>query len=283
MFKSKHQSIVGKCLIALIISQAIFTDVENIQSSARVWNPDGMDPGMILRIDQGSVNGFKKAMYKFLPHYLETDMPWPTEYEFYVGLGDVLWGLLTWHVTWTNIEYSKASFDTKDIRVNFEKEDDSMRENQMTVHFPLFKEWYIVGDQKVDSWWMPADGPVELVIDGFVVDAWVQLEQKRGFLNPIFYDLGIDFGDSYLYHENWWAQLMMWQTVKLAFVIVKNGMFFFGRYVFNDMFAGIIDTVLHNYHYFFYLNDPVDGADQKAMYNVDYRMTRDPYIGNGHI
>jgi hypothetical protein len=47
----------------------------------------------------------KRALQHFLPHYINTDIQLPEEYMFDVGLGDILWGLFTWHMEWTDVKY----------------------------------------------------------------------------------------------------------------------------------------------------------------------------------
>lgn len=71
---------------------------------------------MMLRLDQSSVNGFRDAMAKFLPHYVDDDYELPTELEYKVGLGRMLFGFFNWDVLWTNIKYTDSDFDIKDIK-----------------------------------------------------------------------------------------------------------------------------------------------------------------------
>ena len=42
----------------------------------------GMNPGMQLRLDQTSIDNFKKAMKAFLPHYFNVDLNLPDHYHF---------------------------------------------------------------------------------------------------------------------------------------------------------------------------------------------------------
>ena len=62
----------------------------------------GMNPGMQLRLEQQTINAFKKAMETFLPHYINVDMQLPTTYHYEFGL---FFNLLKWKINWTNIEY----------------------------------------------------------------------------------------------------------------------------------------------------------------------------------
>ena len=72
----------------------------------------------MIRIDQASINGFKNAMSQFFPHFLDTDMDLPKEFSFDVGLGDILWELFTWHVSWSDIEFTDVKLDIPSIRVD---------------------------------------------------------------------------------------------------------------------------------------------------------------------
>ena len=69
---------------------------------------------MQIRLEQQSLDAMKKAMQKFLPHYFNDDINFPTEYEFDFGL---YFNFLTWHFLWTNIEYTNAKLDVKDIKL----------------------------------------------------------------------------------------------------------------------------------------------------------------------
>lgn len=51
----------------------------------------GMNPGMILRLEESTIQGVKKAMQEFLPHYINMDMDLPTEYHYDFAL---LFGIL---------------------------------------------------------------------------------------------------------------------------------------------------------------------------------------------
>jgi len=71
-----------------------------------------MNPGMILRLEENSIHGFKNAMEDFLPHYINTDMNLPTSYNYTFGL---FFDLLYWDMKWTNITYNPIDLDIKDV------------------------------------------------------------------------------------------------------------------------------------------------------------------------
>ena len=70
-----------------------------------------MNPGMILRLEQRTLDKFKKAMETFLPHYINFDAHLPEQFEYHFHL---LFEFLTWDVKWTNITYEKADLDIAD-------------------------------------------------------------------------------------------------------------------------------------------------------------------------
>jgi hypothetical protein len=43
--------------------------------------PDYQAPGLALRLNQQTINEFKKAMEEFLPHFVDADLKLPTEFE----------------------------------------------------------------------------------------------------------------------------------------------------------------------------------------------------------
>jgi len=64
-----------------------------------------MNPGMMIRIEQASLDNLFLALQKFVPHYFEFDLKLPNELEFEVGPGDVFWDAFLYHVSWTDITY----------------------------------------------------------------------------------------------------------------------------------------------------------------------------------
>ena len=63
----------------------------------------GMQPGMQLRLEQKTIDSFKRSMEFFLPHYINVDLNLPTEYHYTFGL---FFNLLVWDIHWTHIKYS---------------------------------------------------------------------------------------------------------------------------------------------------------------------------------
>ena len=109
----RNKTLFAKLFICILLSQAFISNWTNpAQQMANAEYVSGMNPGMIMRIEQHSINQVKNAMQEFLPHYLNFDMKLPTEYEYSFSL---LFDLLVWNVKWTNISYSEAQLDINDI------------------------------------------------------------------------------------------------------------------------------------------------------------------------
>ena len=68
----------------------------------------GMNPGMILKVDQTSVNSFKKIAGRYLPGYLSADLNLPKNYTY--SPVNKIWGL-EWDITWEDISYSDIDLE----------------------------------------------------------------------------------------------------------------------------------------------------------------------------
>jgi hypothetical protein len=68
----------------------------------------GMNPGMALRIEQRTIEAFKRSMSDFFPHYVVADMALPKyeKYEF-----NWLFEYVQWTVSWKDITYDVPKFD----------------------------------------------------------------------------------------------------------------------------------------------------------------------------
>ena len=73
----------------------------------------GMNPGMILKVDQTSVNSFKKIAGRYLPGYLSADLNLPKNYT-YKPMNQI-WGL-EWDLTWEDISYSNIDLEFEDVK-----------------------------------------------------------------------------------------------------------------------------------------------------------------------
>jgi hypothetical protein len=100
-----------------------------------------MPPGIAIRLEQSTVDAFKNAMQAFLPQYIEHDAQLPTNYSYKVGLEiGFLTDLVTWSWDWTDIHYSDARFDFKDVKLIL---NNKFEVPMLRVDFPAIKEWKI--------------------------------------------------------------------------------------------------------------------------------------------
>jgi hypothetical protein len=67
-----------------------------------------MNPGMGLRLEQRTIDSFKRAMNNFLPHYFDYDYKYPTELHYAMAMFYDEW---IWKVDFTNIVFEQADLD----------------------------------------------------------------------------------------------------------------------------------------------------------------------------
>merc|ERR1740117_2832690 len=149
----------------------------------------------MIRLEQKSIDSFKMAMQKFFPHYMNMDLNLPKEYKYEFGM---FLDILSYKVEWTNITYTNADLDIKDMKINLTTAHDTP---MVKVNLPAFKKWEIDAHQEVNTWILPSDSKVELIFKDFDIDFKSNFKvDNNGYLDPIVYEADIKFGDSYLYH-----------------------------------------------------------------------------------
>lgn len=235
---------------------------------------------MQIRLEQSTVNAFKDVMQKFLPKYLYSntiEMPETLHYEF-----GFFFNLLNWKIDWTDIVSKKPDLDIKDIKLNFTKKYDF---SLVKLDFPAIKEWEIDAMQEVNSWILPSKSQVELIFKDFDVDFACDFKlDDKGYLDPIFYDVDIKFGESYLYHDNKIMAFVMHQFVFFGIVIVQNSVYFVGNIILSDIGGPIMDEFLNDYKMQISLPSPFKTESyKKSTFTFDYRNTQSPNIQEGYI
>lgn len=118
----------------------------------------GMRPGMQLRLEQRTINSFKRAMETFLPHYFNFDLQFPNHYHYDFG---ILFDLIEWQIDWTDITYTRAELNVGDTEINFEEYIDK---HTLHVKFPAIKHWEINAHEHVNNYILPSDSQVYLKI-----------------------------------------------------------------------------------------------------------------------
>jgi len=107
---------------------------------------------------------------------------------------------------------------------------------------------------------MPSNSKVELIFKDFDVSFKADLKlDEHGYLDPIVYDAELNFGDSYLYHDNAIIAFFMHQWVYFAIVILKNSVYFVGQYIFTDMMGPVLDSALNHYKMEMNMASPISG------------------------
>jgi hypothetical protein len=167
-------------------------------------------------------------------------MPEKLHYEF-----GFFFGLFNWKIDWTEITANEPELDIKDIKLNFTHKYDFAL---VKLDFPAIKHWEIDAMQEVNSWILPSKSKVELIFKDFDIDFACDLVlDDKGYLDPIFYDADIKFGESYLYHDNKIMAFAMHQFVYFGIVIIQNSVYFVGNIVLTDIMGPILDEMLNDY------------------------------------
>ena len=270
------KSIVAQVLIVLFVSQmAINTHNE---AQVRAAYTSGMNPGMQLRMEQKTLDAFKKAMTNFLPNYVNHELPLPKNYHYEFGL---FFDMLSYTIDWTDITYTDIDLDVKDVKLELTRGYDL---SLVRFDFPAVKKWEIDAMQTVNSWVLPSNSRVELIFEDFDIDFQADLVlDENGYVDPVVYDVDVKFGSSYLYHDNKIMAFVMHQFVYFAIVIIENSVYFVGDYIFSEMMGPVVDKMLGHYKTGITLHSPFPGQTTSANYEFDFRNTMSPYIGEGYI
>ena len=83
-------------------------------STAQAEFKVGMDPGMAIRIEQGTMNAMKSALKDLLPKVAKHKVGLPSNFHYKVGLF-VDW--LSYHVNITDINYDDIELNVEDTHI----------------------------------------------------------------------------------------------------------------------------------------------------------------------
>ena len=78
----------------------------------------GMNPGIMVRLEQNTINQFKNAMEQFLPHYMNFDVNLPHEYH---NKFNLFFDSFRMSLDWNNITYSDVDLDIADIQLELKR------------------------------------------------------------------------------------------------------------------------------------------------------------------
>jgi hypothetical protein len=85
-----------------------------------------------------------------------------------------------------------------------------------------------------------------------------------------------------LYHDNQFVAIIMHQIVEFGLVIVENSVYFVGEYIFTNMAGPVLTTFLNDYKFpLTGIPSPFHGQNTAANFELDYRNTVDPFLGEG--
>lgn len=105
----------------------------------------GMNPGVMVRLEQQTINEFKRAMEMFLPHYVNFDMEFPSEYDYTFKM---FFGLINWHIEWSDITYKDAKLNLRGTEIDLTTI--LGRENVISVKVPAIESWQIEAWQRIN-------------------------------------------------------------------------------------------------------------------------------------
>jgi hypothetical protein len=225
------KSLMAKILCGL----ALFSSITSV---------DAFDQptGVAVRIQQRTVEQWKIAMQRFLPHFITYDMHLKETEHWDLKL---LFGLLTYHFKWTDIRYEQPTMDMVDTKINFVNKFDKQ---MLKVDFPTFKYWKIEANQHVDFMLLPQDSVIVAEFHDFDVKFNCEFERiGAGFLKPVIYATELNWGETRFYHEDWFLSMLFFQVIKFMQVIIKNSIYFLGDYIFSGMLEPTLTSVMNQY------------------------------------
>lgn len=118
----------------------------------------------------------------------------------------------------------------------------------LKIDFPALKHWDIKAEQHVNSWIFPHDSDVMLEVEDFDIDFECDFTlDENGYLDPRVSSVDINFGETFLYHENKFIGFLMHQLITFGIVVVQNSVYWLGGYIFSNMFGPLLDKILDDY------------------------------------
>jgi len=196
------KSLVTKiCTVALLLLSSADISQAQVKTNSvlpQLRNPVDRPPGMGLRLQQRTVNQFKAAMGKFLPHYLTYDLginKLKEDYEF-----AFLFGLIKYKIEFNNIHYPEPELDLSKTKIQFT---DMFHRPMLKVKFPGIKLWQIYSHTVANTWILPKETDVVFQLKDLELDFNTEFEvTSKGTLKPILWATELNWGSSKFYHEN---------------------------------------------------------------------------------
>jgi len=101
---------------------------------------------------------------------------------------------------------------------------------------------------------------------------------SEGYLDPIVYGCKLNFGDSYLYHDNNIVAFFMHQYIYYTLIVIENSVYFVGQYIFTHMLGPVLDEMMNHYKTDITLASPLLGQTSTDKFTFDFRSVRSPNI-----
>jgi len=89
------------------------------------------------------------------------------------------------------------------------------------VKFPGIKYYRMNALMDTNSWWIPDQSSVSIEFNKLEIDFDMDLfVTEKGYLRPKVYSARLDWGDSYFYHDNWFFQALLHETVEFGLIML---------------------------------------------------------------
>jgi hypothetical protein len=142
----------------------------------------------------------------------------------------------------------------------------------LKVSSPTIQDWKISAHQKVNHWILPQESDIEFHLENMRIDFNTELEPtETGMLKPILWATDIYFGNTSIYHDNFFLAIIFDQWIKLLLVIIQNSVYFLGDQIFNGMIEPSLSEFMNYYQVPLGLDDFFPGQSAHADFFLDMR------------
>lgn len=270
------KTVMSSALMLLLATGTL--DHSLVQGKAKKKEDPLGNTGIVMRVEQNSLNQFKGAMTRFLPDFIMFDIGLPENYTFELNM---LWGLIDYNFTYTDITYDRPIYDLDDTTINFHN---VYGFEVLKMNFPTLKEWKLHADQHIDSWFAPQSSHMSLEFKDFDFMLNCNFELlESGYLKPNVMSTDLKIGESFLYHDDWFQAMLWHQSIKYFLVIVQNSMYFAGQHILNGMIEPVLTKFLNYYQLELTLPSPFKGQYSEDTFTFDLRHTQAPFIGPNYM
>mmetsp|Transcript_7036 Transcript_7036/g.11835 ORF Transcript_7036/g.11835 Transcript_7036/m.11835 type:complete len:121 (+) Transcript_7036:363-725(+) len=117
----------------------------------------------------------------------------------------------------------------------------------LKFNFPAIELWHIKAHLEDNSWILPNESDIVIVIEDLDLNINTDFQlDDHGFLDPVIYNVNIDFGETSVYHENQFISFIIHEFVTLFLVIVQNATYFLGTRI-GGLLGSLMDKGLNHY------------------------------------